>query len=292
MHLSDQLFGVTFECPERALNEKKRAVRCILEGKNYSSLEIDRIFSSAKARGESLYYVDEDVLHCIQPDVVFTQNVCEVCQIDTQCTMDAVSKLDNMPEVIAITPQSLQDVFDSAVRIAKAFNAEESAYEYLGTLNKRIDHITDGLRQHRVRPKRVMLMEWIEPIYNCGHWIPDQIAFAGGIDMMSNPCGDSIVTAWNKIVRYDPEVLVIAPCGFFVNRTVEEMGLLTAKEEWNDLTAVKQNSVYIANFDLFTQPSASTLVEGIELLATMFHPEIFKPMDRQLHHFQNFNYAK
>ena len=118
-------------------------------------------------------------------------------------------------------------------------------------------------------------MEWIEPVYNCGHWIPYQVAYAGGVDMLSNPGGDSIVTMWDKIVRYDPEVLVIAPCGFQVARTVSEMDILMKKPEWQHLTAVKQDSVYIADYDLFTQPSAGTLTDGIEILAAMFNPSVF-----------------
>lgn len=118
-------------------------------------------------------------------------------------------------------------------------------------------------------------MEWMAPIYNCGHWIPDQIAMAGGIDMLSNPKGDSIVTQWDKVVRYDPEVLVIAPCGFHVEQSKKELYLLSSKPEWPSLQAVKNGNVFIVDFELFTQPSASTLVNGIEVLASLFHPELF-----------------
>ena len=118
-------------------------------------------------------------------------------------------------------------------------------------------------------------MEWLAPIYNCGHWIPYQIAYAGGIDMLSNPGGDSIVTLWEKIVKYDPEVLVIAPCGFTISRTGEEIHLLTEKKEWEQLTAVRNNAVFMADYDLFTQPSPSTLTDGITLLAALFHPALF-----------------
>ncbi len=120
-----------------------------------------------------------------------------------------------------------------------------------------------------------MVLEWLEPVYNCGHWIPFQIAQAGGIDMLGNPGGDSIVTQWDKIVRYNPEVLVIAPCGFTIVRSVQEMHLLTGKKEWNDIEAVKRKQVYLADYDLFTQPSASTLTDGIEMLAALFHPKLF-----------------
>src|SRR5688572_14481473 len=213
MGLQTDLYGVTFECTAIALAEKEKVVRYVLEGKQYSSEEIDRIFPASKAQGKSMYYVDEELLQEIGPDIIFTQDVCEVCQIDTACTAAAVSKLRNKPQLIALSPNNLDDVFQTAISIATALGHEEVAYSYLSSLQNRKDRIIDDLRRHRAPLKRVMLMEWIEPVYNCGHWIPFQIAYAGGVDMLSNPGGDSVVTYWEKIVRYNPEVLVIAPCG-------------------------------------------------------------------------------
>jgi iron complex transport system substrate-binding protein len=275
MRLQHLLHGVTFECPAEALKEKPKLVRCILEDQQYSSAEIDKIFSASKAQGKSLYYVDEDLLTQIQPDVIFTQDVCEVCQIDTQCTAAAVAKLEKQPLLVALTPQNLDDVFNTAVIIASVLGEEEKAYKYLGSLKQRTNLILDTLRQHNMPLKRVLLLEWIEPIYNCGHWIPFQIAQAGAIDMLSNPAGDSIVTSWEKIIKYDPEVLVIAPCGFEIARTKQEMHLLTKKAGWYEMKAVQTKQVYLADYDMFTQPSASTLVDGIELLAALFHPQLF-----------------
>ena len=275
MDLQDILYGVTFECPAEALKEKPRLVRCVLEGKQYSSSEIDKIFSASKAEGRSLYYVDEELLQQIEPDIIFTQDICEICQIDTQCTAAAVAKLKKQPLLVSISPQSLDDVYDSALTIATALGKEESAYNYWGSLKKRGDTILDRLRSYRMPLKRVSLLEWIDPVYNCGHWIPFQIAQAGGIDMLGNPAGDSIVTPWEKIIRYDPEIIVIAPCGFETKRAQQEMYLLMQKYGWNTIKAVRTKQVYLADYDLFTQPSASTLTDGIELLAALFHPELF-----------------
>lgn len=275
MGLQHLLYGVTFECPPQALAEKPRVVRYMLEGNTYSSAEIDRIFSASKAQGKSLYYVDEDLLQQIQPDVIFTQDVCEVCQIDTACTAAAIAKLAKQPRLVPLTPQSLEDVYATAVAIATAVGREEAAYRHLSQLQGRTDALLDALRAHRMPLKRVSLLEWMEPVYNCGHWIPFQIAQAGGVDMLSNPAGDSIVTPWEKIMRYNPEVIVVAPCGFNTKRSLEEFHLLTQKPGWHDLQAVKSNQVFIVDFDLFTQPSASTLVDGIEVLAALFHPQLF-----------------
>jgi len=285
MGLQDLLYGVTFECPPEAAG-KPAIVRCLLEGHTYSSQEIDRIFSASKAQGRSLYYVEETVLAEIAPDVIFTQDVCEVCQIDTACTAAAITKLPKQPVLVSLTPNTLEQVFTGAITVAAALGHEEAAYQYLSGLQRRIDQLTDTLRAHRSPLKRVLLMEWIEPVYNCGHWIPYQIAYAGGIDMLSNPGGDSMVTAWEKIVRYDPQVLVIAPCGFHVNRAAEELHLLSGKPGWDELLAVRNGAVFLADYDLFTLPSPATLTDGIELLAALFHPEIFAVPARLQHKYR------
>ncbi len=282
MGLQDLLYGVTFECPPEAA-EKPAIVRCMLEGKNYSSTEIDKIFSASKAQGKSLYYVEDTLLQAIAPDIIFTQDVCEVCQIDTACTAAAVARLEKQPVLVPLTPGNLSEVFQTAVTIAAALGNEEAAYHHLSSLQKRTDVIIDTLRQYRAPLRRVMLMEWIEPVYNCGHWIPFQIANAGGVDMLSNPGGDSIVTPWEKVVRYDPEVLVIAPCGFHIHRAQEELHLLRAKPGWHQLQAVKNGAVFLADYDLFTQPSPGTLTDGIELLAALFHPDIFSVPEKLSH---------
>jgi iron complex transport system substrate-binding protein len=275
MGLQRHLCGVTFECPAEALREKPRLVRCVLEGKAYSSREIDKIFSASKAQGKSLYYVDEELLQQIQPDIIFTQDICEVCQIDTQCTATAVAKLKKQPVLISISPSNLEDIYSAAIKIASALGEEEKAFNYLASLKARTDAILEKLRIHGMPLKRVSILEWIDPIYNCGHWIPFQVAQAGGIDMLGNPGGDSIVTPWEKIAKYNPEVIVIAPCGFETKRTRDEMRILTEKPGWKNIRAVQSQHVYLADFDLFTQPSASTLTDGIELLAGLIHPDLF-----------------
>ncbi len=288
MNLQDSLEGITFECPAVALAEKQPVVRCVMEGKNYTSDEINTLFSNSKATGESLYYVEEALLAKIAPDIIFTQDVCEVCQIDTKCTASAVEKLEKQPELIPINPESLQDVFESIGIIASAMKNEEAGKVYLEGLLERVEAIIDKQREFRVQAKSVLLLEWIDPLFNCGHWIPHQIGYAGGIDLLSHPAGDSIVIDWEKIVKYNPEVLVIAPCGYTQETTLKDMRFLTEREEWNSLRAVQNKAVFIADFDMFTQPSASTLVNGIEVLAHLFHSDVFNAPVGLEHKYLNF----
>lgn len=273
MGLQEMLCGVTFECMAADPTQPK-VVRCIFEGKSYTSAEIDQIFSAHKSSGKSIYYVEEQLLEKIAPDIIFTQDVCEVCQIDTTCTLEAVEKLSKKPVLVPLTPQNLEDVFEAALLIAKTCGEEEIGTLHVAALKQRMQHITQLLLGQLSVPKRVLLLEWMEPLYNCGHWIPYQIAAAGGVDMLSNPAGDSLQTPWDKICRYDPEVIVVAPCGLDIHRSQQEFNLLSNRKNFHQLQAVKNKQVYLAHYELFTQPSASTLVEGIELLAGLFYPEI------------------
>jgi len=269
MQLEEHLCGVTFECA----SDKPKVVRSYLEGNTYSSEEIDRIVSQAKAEGRSLYFIDEELLKAISPDIIFTQDVCDVCQIDTSYVQQVVHKLEKRPLLVPLIPRNLEDVYQNAVTIAKTIGKEEAAYRLLAQLKRRIDVIMDALRKSNAPLRRVMVMEWLNPIYNCGHWIPYQIAQAGGVDMLSNPSGYSITVCWENVLRYNPEVLVIAPCGFHIERSAQEISTLTTRPGWNELSAVRNFSVFIVEADLFTQPS-TMLVDGIELLAGLFHPDI------------------
>jgi len=285
MGLQDLLYGVTSECPAVAA-DKLVVVRCMLEDYKYSSMEVDRIFSASKASGKSLYYVEEELLELIAPDVIFTQDVCEVCQIDTACSASAIARLPKQPELIALTPDSLEDVFSNAVTVARALGREDAAHQHVRPLRARIDSVTDQLRNHHASQRSVMIFEWMDPVYNCGHWIPHQVVCAGGLDMLANPGGDSMVTDWGKILNYDPEVIVIAPCGYDLPRTRDELSILWQKKGWAGLRAVRNKEVYMAGFDLFTQPSPGTLTDGIELLAALFHPEIFTVPAHLEHEYQ------
>jgi iron complex transport system substrate-binding protein len=270
MELDDLLYGVTFECP----GDKPHVVRSMLEGHTHSSAEIDRITAAAAREGRSLYTVDLDLLRRIAPDLVFTQGVCDVCQISTSYAERAIAALDPPPRVIPLAPRTLDDVYDNALTIARALDREAAGLELVAGLRQRTGAVLDTLRAHGAPLRRVTLLEWMDPIYSCGHWIPYQIAQAGAVDMLANPGGYSIPIAWEKLVLYDPEVIVVAPCGFDVARARTEADVLTRQPGWGGLTAVQRGAVYLADGDLFTQPSDG-LVDGIELLAALFHPQIF-----------------
>lgn len=175
MGLERYLKGVTFECP----SDKPKIIRTYLEGRNLSSAEIETYVTESSNIGKSLYYVDMELLSDIAPDLVFTQDVCDVCQISTSVVQKAIGSLEKQPKVVPLIPRRLRDVYQNALTIALELGEEKVGLDYIASLQKRVRAITDKLREHQVEPNRVMIMEWLDPIYNCGHWIPDQISLAG-----------------------------------------------------------------------------------------------------------------
>lgn len=268
--LEDYLYGVTFECP----SDRPKVVRSVLEGHDLGSDEIEEVVAAFAREGKSLYYIDIDLLREISPDVIFTQHVCEVCQIDTSVVEEALGALEHRPEVVPLVPRRLEDIYENIITVAEALGRRDRGTKLVRALRQRINVITRSLQSRAAQKRRVMVMEWLDPIYNCGHWIPDQINRAGGVDKLSNPGGYSLQTEWEEILSYDPEVIVVAPCGFSVGRTREEVRRLTGRSGWSDLAAVENGDVYLADADLFTRPSPS-VVDGIELLASLFHPDLF-----------------
>jgi len=270
--LSEMLYGVSFECPPGP-EQQEVVVRCQLPAENRSSRELDRMFSQAQAREEALYSVDAEALQRIAPDLIFTQDICSVCQLDQATAAAAIGQLPKLPILVSLSAQNLKEVFADCFRIGSALGHGPRALAFLRELDTRLDLVRIGIR--KAQRKKIALLEWMDPLYSCGHWIPDQIAQAGGCDDLSHPGGYSSRVPWQDLLHYDPEILVIAPCGFPVERTLKEAPALAKKRGWNRLRAVRNRQVFLADAELFTQPSAGSLTDGIELLAHLIHPGIF-----------------
>lgn len=263
--LQDMLYGITFECPEQALKEKEVLIECRLDIQGMDSLSIDQQFSEAKNSELPLYTVNKERLEAIAPDIIFTQELCDVCLIDSDEVASAVAHLTKKPKLIQLSPASLEDVFDNFRTIAQEMQAAEKGAELEQVYRNRLAKIP--LVENK---KEVLFLEWIEPFYNCGHWIPCQIDLAGGMDMLSNPRGDSFRIPLDMILSYDPEIIVLGCCGYSVERTQQDLQKLNENPDWNALSAVKNQKVFLADYKCFTQSSISTLVEGVEWLSRVF----------------------
>ncbi len=274
--LSDQLVGVTFECEL----ERPRVVRSLLEGERLSSGEIDRRVREAKESGGELYWIDETLLESLAPDIIFTQDVCSVCQIDTAAVSRAISRLPNPPRLVPLAPRTLRDVFDTIREVAVALGEPARGEKLTAELDARTAKVEARVRvQKNTVPLRVSFLEWADPIYTSGHWIPEQVRAAGGEDALGSPGGYSAAVPFEKIHEYNPEVIVVSACGFDKARSAAEIAKLEGHSGWRDIAAVKNGRVYAADSKLFTEPGPR-LVDGIELLEKLFH---FAPSQNATH---------
>ena len=273
LSLAEQLCAVTFECPPCA-KTKPKILRYRYEQQVLDSLRINEIFSDPAQRAD-LYWIDETLLQNCAPDAVLIQDLCEVCQISTSTIRQALHKLPKHPHILTLSPNTLSEVEACLQRIGNYFQVSKRATDQIHASRAIRQQIAQQLSLHQVPSLQVCFLEWIAPMYNCGHWIPDQIQAAGGEDLLSKPGADSHVLTWENVRNYDPEVLFIAPCGYTHQQAQKDLPYLYQQKSWKELRAVRNKRVYLLDYEMFTQPSLGTLTLGIEVLAACLHPHLF-----------------
>ena len=185
--------------------------------------------------------------------------------------------LPKEPEVISLDPQYVSDVLEDIRRIGRATGAEEAAESLTRKMQARIDAVVEKAGQALDRP-RVLHLEWVDPLMCGGHWVPEMVELAGGANCFGDKETGSFPLEWSKIMESQPEVIILMPCGFDVKRGLQDLPLLSQQEDWNSLPAVQNNRVYVIDAGAYTSRSGPRLVEGLEILAEMIHPELFSGM--------------
>jgi iron complex transport system substrate-binding protein len=273
--LGDQLYGVSHECdypPEAAA--KPTLIRSAFDQSSLSSLEIDHAVMERLRSGEGVYTIDQDLLRQAEPDLILTQELCDVCAVPYSEVKRAVDQLVSRPRLLPLSPSLLGDVLQDISRVGEATGREEQAGFLVRRLRERIDRVTARTATAAERPATFCL-EWADPLYVAGHWIPEMVEMAGGIDGLGGKGKPSVQIKWERVVGYAPEVVVLMSCGFNVERALGELPLLTGLRGWSDLPAVRQGRVYAVNASAYFSRSGPRLVDGLELLAKILHPELF-----------------
>jgi iron complex transport system substrate-binding protein len=273
--LSDQLVGITHECdyPEEIAG-KPIVVRNALPIETMSQLEIDQAVAQRMREGRSLYEVDEKLLQALAPDLILTQNLCQVCAPSGNEVSQALSLLPKKPQILWLTPNSLEQIMGNVRDLGEATGRAEEAEELIARGRARLEAIAVLTRNLTVRP-RVFCMEWLDPVYCSGHWVPEMVTLAGGEDALSRQGSDSVRIPWNDVVKWAPEVLIITPCGFNLEKSVEQALQLGRYPGWSDLPAVREGRVYAVDANSFFARPGPRVVDGTELLAHLIHPELF-----------------
>lgn len=270
----DQVLAVTHECnyPIDA-KTKPRVIHASFNPEKMSSHEIDSKVIDLMRTGKDIYILDEQVLKKANPELIVAQGICEVCSPYTREINRAVEVLGGKTEVLVLDPSNLDDILQNIIEIGNKVGKQEKARDFVKQLQKRIDYIKNTPKISR--PK-VVCIEWIDPLFTAGHWVPQMVEIAGGENGISSTGDKSRRIEIDEIVKFDPDILVLMPCGFDVNRTILEYEKLLENEKWRSLTAVKQGEVYAVNSnEYFSKPGPRTIV-GLEILSKIIHPDTFR----------------
>jgi iron complex transport system substrate-binding protein len=273
--LGDQLYGVTRSCdyPAEALS-KPIVVRSILDEEGLSSADIDRIVKEHARDGQSVYQIDMEALRAAEPDLILTQQLCDVCAVGYDDVLTQVKDLPKQPRVVSLNPTSLGDVLEDVLTVGEVTGTTDRARAAVSALQQRIDAVRQQAAKATVRP-RVFCLEWMNPLFVSGHWLPEMVEIAGGIDGVGHHRTPSTRIAWETVRDYQPEVVILMPCGADVPKTLSELDDVQVLPGWADLPAVRNGRLYAVDAGAYFSRSGPRLVDGLELLAQIIQPELF-----------------
>jgi iron complex transport system substrate-binding protein len=272
---AESLVGVSHECdwpPE--VNGKPRVTHCEIYGKGLPSDEVDRWVNQSLASKGTIYTIDEPLLRRLQPDVIVTQQLCDVCAIDYASVIAIANALPRKPQIVNLSPSSLADIFDDIRRVGAALGAPARAESLVASLESRVEEVRSRVCDARSRPRCVHL-EWIAPPFCGGHWNPELVDIAGGIDPVGRRGAPSIQVPWERIVEAQPEVLLLACCGYDVDRILADVRIVRGYPSWDSLPAVRDGRVYAVNGSAYFSRPGPRVVDSLEILAGIIHPELF-----------------
>ena len=266
-----QLVGVTHECKFPAQARKKpRVIRPSFDPARMTGLQIDSKIVELMHSGSDIYIVDDKVLKKANPDLIVAQGLCEVCSPFTKEISRAVSILGRQPDVLVLDPHDLDDILVSIMDVAEKVGRVREGSRLVASLQKRID----AVRSMKIKNRpRVLCIEWPDPLFTAGHWVPQMVEYAGGINGISSAGEPSRRMDIDEAAQFDPDVIVLMPCGFEISRTLKELPALARNEKWKSLRAVKNNNVYAVNANAYFSKPGPRTVTGLEILAKILHPE-------------------
>jgi iron complex transport system substrate-binding protein len=272
--VEEKLFGVTHECkyPDNA-KLKPQVISSVINSDELTSNEINTIICTLLRDGKNIFELNEKNLLNADPDLIISQETCEVCAAYTNEVKNALDILPIKPELYSMDPHNLNEIIESITHLGKILKKEKKASDIVNSLYKRIQNIQNS--QNKIKPK-ILAIEWIEPFFTAGHWIPEMIELAGGINLISKTGEHSRRMDMIEVENSDPDIIILMPCGFDTARTISEYNsILKNNPTWNYLNAVKNNQVFAVDANsFFSKPSIRT-VEGLEILAKIIQPDKF-----------------
>jgi len=271
--LGDQVVGVSHECDYPPSARTKPVVVHSRLPKGITPLEIDRLVREFTERGESIYGVNAEVLRGLSPDLIVTQDLCSVCAASPEDLAAVLATFDYRPEVLSLDPLDLGDVWRDILWVGDETMRGHEAEHLLETIGTRLAAIENEIAQTVCRP-RVAFLEWLQPLYVGGHWIPEMIELAGGRDLFGKARTPSYRISLEDVVTAQPEVIVVAPCGYTAEQASAEYRSVTFPRDWQEMPAVRSHQVYYVDANAYFSRPGPRLITGLEMLAKLFHPGI------------------
>ena len=271
--LGKQLVGVTHECDFPSLARSKPiVVRNALALEKMTMREIDVAVSECIGSGLSLYEVDERLLEKLAPTHILTQALCQVCAPSGNEINQALNRLPFKPEIVWFTPHYLEDIFDNLRELGQLAGRFGKAQDLIDSAHERLQKTAELVRNEPLR--RVLCLEWPDPYYCCGHWVPEMVEIAGGENALGCKGADSVRIPCSEIASWSPEILIVSPCGFGTEKAIELTRSLLGQPGWNELPAVRHQRVFAVDANAYFARPGPRVVDGVELLAHLIHPEI------------------
>jgi iron complex transport system substrate-binding protein len=272
--LGDSVAGVTHECDFPPDAAKRPALIRPRVDPTAAPAEIDRQVMERIGRGESIYAVDAELLASLQPDLIVTQDLCHVCAASPDDLATALTRLPKAPRVLSLAPHLLSDVWDDIRRVGEATQRRREAQALAITLEQRVAAIAAKASRAGTRP-RVLCLEWLDPYYMGGHWVPEMVALAGGEDVLGRVGEPSFRVSANEMARAMPDVIVVMPCGYGVERGAAEFRAFEIPDAWRNFPAVLNRRIYAVDANSYFSRPGPRLADGLALLAHILHPELF-----------------
>ena len=270
--LEDQLVAVTHECDFPIGVKRKPVVTASVLTPNAGSGAIDRHIQRLVHEGSSIYHLDADRLAALDPDLILTQELCQVCAVSYPIVETAARRLGGSTQLVSLEPESLSDVYAHVQLVGRLTDRIDEATVVVAGLQQRVSAVTSLVAQRK--PRRVLCVEWIDPLFGSGHWTPELVELAGGQDLLGSRRQPARVIAWDEVLAAAPDVMVVMACGFSLDRSLQEMPLLEQRPGWEALPAVRGGDVYVVDGNAYFSRPGPRLVDSIEIMAGLLHPDL------------------
>jgi len=271
----DSLVGISHECdfpPD--VNSKPRVTKCQIHGTGLPSAEIDRWVTETLWSAGTLYTLDEALIRELEPDIILTQRLCDVCAVGYDSVAAFAATLPGPPQVVNLEPSNLADIFENIRSVAKMLGIPDRGDAVVSALEERVQAVRARVANLSQRPK-CFLMEWIDPPFCSGHWGPELVELAGGIDPIGIKGKPSTRIRWERVLEVQPEIIVLACCGCPPQRILDDLPTLQRYPGWESLPAVRQGHVYVVDGSAYFSRPGPRIVDSLEILAEVIHPVLF-----------------